>query len=95
MGTDKGTDAYKVGLMELVEQAKQLIECKDEQCLTDYSIYGILNEMTELVKPVLPAKKDENHWYCGDCGKRLIFKSKQRYCYKCGRRIAKDAPKQG
>ena len=43
-----------------------------------------------IVEGIKPDKKDDNHWYCGNCGCRINKKDKPRYCCKCGTLIKKS-----
>ena len=66
--------------IDAVEDGYPLVQIPVETCKY---IIKILKDDYK-IKPI---QKDEWHYYCGSCGKRLFLKKKARYCPKCGAKI--------
>ena len=68
----------------IVEYLKQELDGR----ATDYPLVEIPVEICEfIVNGAKPAQKDEYHYYCGHCCKRIPLKIKPNYCPKCGAKI--------
>lgn len=59
----------------------------------DYPIIEIPVDVAKYIVKALscveskPIQKDEHHFYCGECEKRINLKTKPRFCCKCGAKI--------
>ena len=69
------------GLMRLFGKTHELIWHQEDRVR---KLEAIVDTFRMAYKPVI---KDEHHWYCGACGKRIPLKKKPKFCLKCGVKI--------
>ena len=77
-----------------ISKVIRLLQEQENEFLDKYVDYEGIKEAYETaidavskLVPVEPFKKDEHHYYCGWCDKRIRLKHKPSYCSKCGTKI--------